>query len=29
MSTDTGQLDPVDPRLYGTPMMPVPKSAAE
>jgi Mn-containing catalase len=27
MSSDTGQLNQVDPRMYGTPAMPVPKSA--
>lgn len=29
MSSDQGLLDPVDPRLYGTPPVPVPKSAHE
>jgi Mn-containing catalase len=29
MSTDQGLLNPVDPRLYGTPPVPVPKSAHE
>ena len=29
MSTDTGMLNPVDPRLYGTPPQPVPKTAKE
>jgi Mn-containing catalase len=26
---DEGQLNPVDPRMYGTPPMPVPPAAAE
>ncbi len=29
MSSDTGQLGQVDPRMYGTPAMPVPKAAHE
>lgn len=29
MSSDDGLLDPVDPRLYGTPPRPVPKTAKE
>jgi len=29
MSNDVGTLNPVDPRLYGTPPMPVPKTAKE
>ncbi|MBB1492578.1 MULTISPECIES: hypothetical protein [unclassified Paracoccus (in: a-proteobacteria)] len=29
MSQDDGMLNPVDPRLYGTPPQPVPKTARE